>query len=249
MNPLLKPQGVNLKLVIALQYHASDQPQAMRLAKMIADIEPAYRNDVEFVFVHRFDLDPPSRDHPSVAAIRSKFLLHAHRTHTPWTGWPAGPNAMVMDFLQSMGTIAKDLSDKCGVLLIEPDCVPLARDWLDALMLEWRTAKGDPWIMGAWRNSGGAHGHINGNCIVVPDFYYRAGMKHCVGQHEAWDCSVVHGDMRNRWLKTKLIKNEFQSIGATPATFYDSSAGWMPVLVHGYKDDSAYNLAVKELGL
>lgn len=148
-----------------------------------------------------------------------------------------------------MGMIAKDLPG-CGVLLIEPDCVPLTRDWLDALIYAWGLAlKNDAWIMGAWRDSGGPHGHINGNCVVVPDFYHRAQVAHCVGQDMAWDCSVVHGEMRNRWCKTRLIKNEFQSTGATPSIFYDPAADRMPVLVHGYKDDSAYNLAVKEMGL
>ncbi len=138
MNPFLSPSGVDLKLVIALQYHEADQPQAMRLAKMIADIEPVYRDDVEFVFVHRFDCNPPDRDHPSVVAIRSRFPFHAYRTHTRWIGWPAGPNAMAMDFLRYIGVIAKDLWPRCGVLLIEPDCVPLSRHWLDTLIAVWR---------------------------------------------------------------------------------------------------------------
>ncbi len=69
-------------------------------------------------------------------------------------------------------------------------------------------------------------------------------MMNCVGPYEAWDCSVVHGDFRKRWMKTSLIKNEFQSIGATPEIFNGD-----PVLIHGYKDDSAYKLAVKHLGL
>jgi len=235
-------------IILALQFHNADKPQAMRLARLIADLEEIPRDDVEFLFVARYDTE---QDADTMEYVRKKFpRVSAFTSTTRLTGWPQGPNALVKDLLLSLDhRTAVD-----GVLLIEPDCVPLSRHWLNILFDEWGKAILDRKVMlGAWRNSGAPGGHINGNAIIIsalPSWLRSCGFEFAqVDQLNAWDCAISPW-VREHWATTGRIKNRFQSHNATEDDLLTPDVGdEQPVLVHGYKDDSAYNLARKLLKL
>ena len=42
---------------LALQYHAGDESSALRLARLLADIEPKKRTDVTLALVRRHDCE------------------------------------------------------------------------------------------------------------------------------------------------------------------------------------------------
>jgi len=225
------------RLVVCLQFYSADRASAMRLARLIADIELSRREDVEIIFVARFDTD---HDHETIKYVEQKFPVSWFTTHTWWTGWPAGPNAMAKDTLE---WVAANRKNALGVLLLEPDCVPVKTNWLDILIDEWRIAKAaDVWIMGAWRASGGEFGHLNGNCIVRPDFGWLAGAEQ-INQHTAWDCVLNGPRVREHWFVTERIHNCFQSVDAKMDELFPLGIEHQPrALVHGYKDDSLVKL-------
>jgi hypothetical protein len=143
-------------------------------------------------------------------------------------------------------------------LLIEPDCVPVTKNWLVRLQSEsTRLFVGaDKWLAGAWRNSGGPYGHVNGNCLIRPDIVKT--LLPLFGPDLAWDCAIAPW-VKSHWYFSTLIANRFQSVDATISDLH--GANWYPghihgtaeldeyrpVLVHGFKDDSAFNLAKAEL--
>lgn len=225
------------KLAIALQFYEGDKPQAMRLARMIADIEQFFRWEIRFIFVPRFDswVDDDTRKH-----VAHKFMVSEIRCLNNWTGWPGGPNGMAHDLLCHA---VVGLSDCSGLLMIEPDCVPVHQNWINILWSVWESLPVNRLMFGAWRNSGGAEGHINGNCIVRPNIGAFPGFLKLFNQHLAWDCAVAP-IMSHYWEKTDLIQNCFESRDAKPSDI-DPSA----VLVHGYKDDSLYNIARERMKL
>jgi len=221
-----------MKFIIFLQFWAGDKVRAMRLARFIADIESGFRTDVEFVFVARFDCE---HDHDTIRYVNAKFRVNWITSLSPWTGWPGGCNGMALDTLQWLGA---NRPQSWGALLIEPDCVPVHPFWINHLMAAWEEA-GDAVIMGAWRDSGGAHGHINGNCVVRPSAVGQLALQ-AIGTDLAWDCAIAPY-VRKKWKMTGVIKNCFDSRNATAEILYDpSDADDLPVLVHGFKDDSAY---------
>jgi hypothetical protein len=230
-----------MKFHVCLQFWEGDKANAMRLARFIADLEPEFRKDTEFVFIARFDCE---HDHPTCKYVGLKFKTTWITSHTKWTGWPGGPNGMAKDTLE---WLAANRRESGGALLIEPDCVPVCRGWLDRIMAEWDMARfAERILMGAWRNSGGEHGHINGNCVVRPDFAKAISLD-CVGPDLAWDCAIVPY-VRNRWFVTSIIKNCFESRNATNQDLFWAPIGdQLPALVHGFKDDSAYNIASRNL--
>lgn len=226
-------------MIIALQFHSGDKPQAMRLAKFMADIEPEYRGDVELCFVAA----PGLHEIDTALHCAKKFQTSQFISLSPDTGWPAGPNAMVKEVLHWMLKRYRkpDFRSEVPLLLLEPDTVPFRKDWLNVLLKLWKEQFAlDRWIVGAWRDSGCAGGHINGNCLIRPDIARWINLS-IIGKELAWDVAIaplVH----NNWFATDLIVNHFQSTNATDAALRLPN-GCMPALVHGYKDDSAYEIA------
>ncbi len=227
-----------MKLVIALQFYGGDKEKAMRLARFIADIEIKPRLDVEFLFVARYDCE---LDMATVDYVKKKFPVCWLTTWTKWRGWPGGPNAMAKDLLE---WVAVNRHEADGLMMIEPDCVPTTPFWINHIIDQWNEARSlDKWVMGAWRGSGGVHGHINGNCVVVPTLVNILGITSIIGPDLAWDCAIAPY-IKDRWYITCAIKNCFESRNATVEQLYDiEGVDGAPALVHGFKDDSAYDLA------
>ncbi len=232
-------------LILALQYHQQDRAEALRLAKFIAEIEPQRRHDIEFVFVRRWDAAPV--DDATLAHVAEKFRVSQCETVTRWTGWPAGPNAMAVDFLTRASWLNQpggEWENVSGILLLEPDCVPLSANWLDQIIRSWDFACIDQaWCMGSWRNSGGEFGHINGCAVYRTDFAKLVGL-HRLGENDiAWDC--WHSQFSHKhWARSGLFLNRFQERNATEEILRTPEIGGVPpVLAHGYKDDSCYNIA------
>ncbi len=230
------------RLVISVSYHESDKPQAERLLKLIADCEPRKRDDVEIHVCRRFDATPAT---DALIYVADKFKVSASTTRTPWTGWPAGPNAMAMDLLREADRRVKsgEWADVDGLLMLEPDVVPCVPTWIDEIRLAWlRTRMDDRWMMGSWRNSGGEFGHINGNCVVVPDLASRIDLG-VIGPELAWDCAIV-GQTKHHWQVTGLIKNAFATRAATEYDMKTPEVGYVrPAIYHGCKDESAISIA------
>lgn len=233
------------RFLICLQFFSDDKATAMRLARMLSDVEPAFRDDAEILFVARFDCE---HDHETIAYVGQKFPTNWITTHTRWTGWPSGPNAVALDTLQ---WVAANRPEAAGVLMLEPDVVPTSPDWLNRLMDFWDEAlMADKWVMGDWRPSGGEHGHINGVCVVRPDFANLIPLRDIIGPDYAWDC--CHSPYtRAHWHAKGIIRNCFQGRKASWADLVHGRdmLDTIPVLVHGFKDDSAYEIARSLCGL
>jgi len=234
-----------MSLVICLQFYEGDIAQARTLAEFIAEIEPKKRDDVRVRFVARGDCD--QMDMGTIQLVSHKFDVSWIHANTKVSGWPAGPNALAMEILSTAPAWLKAAgwSDADGILLLEPDCCPLQRDWLDQILAEWAIALAErKWIMGSWRASGPNCGHVNGNCVVVPDIGKRLGI-HYYPEHLAWDCWIAQR-VQAHWRISGAFLNKFQSVNATEEILRTPEVGTEPpAIVHGYKDDSAYLIARK----
>lgn len=225
-----------MSLLLCVQFWEGDKVAAFRLARFIADIEPRFRSDVELCFVARYDAH---HDHDTLKYVVNKMPVSFHTCSRKGEGWPAGPNAMAVDTLYM---VAERRERPEAALLMEPDCVPLARNWIDQLMAEWQARPKHTVLMGSWRDSGGPYGHINGNCMVVPDFVDRVDVSR-VPPQLAWDCAAAP-QVREKWHISGLFKNCFQSYNATEDGLRTPEVGERPpVVIHGYKDDSAIDIA------
>jgi hypothetical protein len=223
-----------------LQYWRGDYDAAMRLARYLAALEPEYRNDVRFTFVRRWD--SPEANAETLRLVAEKFaVIEQIASGKGRIGWPEGCNLVA---LTAINWAERHLL--CPVMLIEPDSVPVQRDWINQLLKEWKTARQhNCWLMGAWNGEGGPpDGHINGNCMIRPDFASLVDLT--IPQGLAWDLAIAPKVSRKWWI-TGLVLNRFREEHATDAQIETPTSGTeRPVLVHGVKSDDVWEYAKRK---
>lgn len=229
-----------MNLCIMLQYWRGDYDAAMRLARYMAALEPEFRSDVRLTFVRRWDSQEP--DAETLVLVADRFaLVETVASGKGRVGWPEGCNLVA---LAAMKWADKHLL--CPILLIEPDCVPVDRNWINQLLAEWKTARQhNCWLMGSWNGQGGPlEGHINGNCMMRPDFASLVDLT--IPQGLAWDLAIAPKASRKWWI-TGLILNRFREEHATDAQIETPEFGdAKPVLVHGVKSDDVWDYAKRK---
>lgn len=162
-----------MSLILNAQTWQGDLNQSMALARLIADMESKPRNDVVFLFTHRFDTDLNWR---TVEYVHKKFpRTYTYRTTRQGTGWPDGPNAMYADSHMQCIERTRDNSWPLvdGILFMEADCVPLSLDWIDKLKAEWQQTKDEgKYVLGCWLEAGDCGvKHVNGNMIIHTELW------------------------------------------------------------------------------
>lgn len=234
-------------IIIALQYWKGDYQQAMRLARRLADIEATPRNDVAIEFVARFDAPEVCRD--TLAHVKKRFPASVYRCKRRGQGHPGGPNDMVHElfgeYYRRWLRVPGFKAAVSGVFLYEADNVPTHPSWLNELIVQWQTARADgKLIMGSWQDTGGPYGHINGNMFFVPDlFRHVKGLEGCPSQ-VAWD--LFHAQkFAPLWHKCPRMANLYRATKVPKSWVYDRAGVPRFANVHGVKDDSVWEMALK----
>jgi hypothetical protein len=220
-------------LVIAIQYWIQDVAQALRLARLIADIEKFPRKDATVALVRRFDMEEMSaEEHTTVRHVRAKFPVLTFRAKREGTGHPNGPNAMAAGTMDHLSTMwRRGYLHRRAALLVEADGCPLRTDWLDCLVEahQWTVLEGKA-ITGARMSD---DPHTNGGLIMQFPFWVDHPSLHETPDGCAWD--LHHADT---------------ILAATRATSrmvnYHGSRNWTPESLAPMSRETAYVLNVKD---
>lgn len=226
-------------LVLAIQFFADDEARAMRLARLLADIEPTLRDDgTVLAFCRRNDLAVPSALAEQTMFYCSKkfpvMRLHAQR---PGEGHPEGCNALAASVINQLADAWRAGRLRApSVFLMEADGVPISADWLDRLRAEHQDA-----LLHGKRVTGAyTEGtvpiripHINGSMIMHLSTWWDRMSIQQTPAAEAWD--LFHAiPILQEAQPTGLIRNLYGS--------RDWSEGALSALAR----ESAYLLNVKD---
>lgn len=210
-------------MVMALMFWAGDKDQAMALARLIADLEPAPRTDVYFLFSARFDCE---HDEETIKYVAKKFIVLRHTTKRKATGWPNGPNQMMActyEYVVESWRARK--IQATHVLFMEADCVPLNKDWVSMLDAEYKTCGKK--VLGAWLEKGDCNcRHINGNCIISVDFWKKCPQIFHPPSRGGWDAALAYAMMPNG-APSKLIFSDYQ-LGQDHNPWRGDEYLWLP---------------------
>lgn len=201
--------------VICLQYWDGDKEDAEKLAAYIRELGST-RTEFSLVMV------------PSPPGLK----------------YPLGPNTVAFNLIREAAEGLEWARGAKCILLMEPDCVPVARDWIDQLSDEWDRAAGmGKLVLGHWRKEHG--GHVNGNLLFSPDL----ARKISIGRvpRRPWDIAVAPL-IEPICAKTGLIKNLYRRTSVSAEEMQTPSCGNKPpVLIHGVRDQSAWDYAKAKL--
>jgi hypothetical protein len=135
-----------------------------------------------------------------------------------------------------------------GFLLFEPDCVPLARNWLDRLSAEWdRVCALGKEAFGHWHDLGHPPPdtglHLNGNAVFRTSFFDEHSTWIVGPGTVGWDywfrdkflpISVDSNLISQQWNRHGISQEELASL---------TKNGERPVFFHGIKTPDARNHA------
>ena len=224
------------KILLAIQFWERDKEQAMKVARLIADLQPGFCDIADFMFVARFDCE---QDMKTIEHVSRKFNVH-HFINSRFRGaeWPHGCNSLwfgTMDYIFSM-TEAKRIPDYKAVLTFEADSSPLSPNWISELSQAWD--KANVKVLGAMQTNPAPH--VNGNALFSCDLPFLKWIARDIAgctPHAGWDFVLANAfkkkgwadcpAMRSWWGYPTMSKETFDQLGREGVVFF-----------HGCKDDS-----------
>lgn len=226
-----------------------DCNEALDLARLIADIQKAFPAKCRPSWLVSYRADTPlSRVHMVESVLVGAFAKAVWKTRAKHfgNGWPAGSNALWRSTMEDVAHMAASAQTKAkGVLTFEPDCIPLARDWIDRLEAEYSGRVRE--IVGHMHQADTLDAHINGNAMWPVDLATKWPQVLEVPPIHAWDY-FWREFFLPRAQDTPLITQWYRRRALTFAEWTDiRKHDLRPVLLHGIKDDSGRRLAREQL--
>jgi hypothetical protein len=240
------------KLLLILQFWNGDKEQAMQLARLLADIEPAHNGIADFLFVSRFDT---SHDQATIKHVSRKFNTFSYVSKGRGTGWPAGCNDLLFG---ALGWVyhkkrAAQIPGYKAVFCFEADGIPMCKDWIAGLRREWTRVNSlyPVFQAGAWLPNGPDNigtGHINGNCLLSGNLEFLRWLTtnaRGINSNAGWDWVLSPKFKERGWADIPKIR----SMWRTPMTEEIFLIGMAEGRIwhHGIKDDAGIKLCRKYL--
>lgn len=233
-----------LGLVVAIQFYTDDEHRALRLARLIADIESRRRDDVIIAFARRFDCPTSSLLTETFLHVGQKFPAMNLPSQREGTGHPNGCNELWSSTMEQLSTSwqAGNLS-ACSVFTVEPDGIPLTCDWINRLHVEHaRAVRAGKRVSGCLVES--PVPHVNGTLMAHLSMWRERLSLHRTPPGQAWDlfhAAVLMAECQ----PTPLIKNIYGAREwSAPAL---AASGKETAWLASTKDDSAIAWAERTL--
>lgn len=240
------------KMLIVLGFWEGDRGQAMTLARLLADLEPAHSELADFLFVARFDCE---QDPPTVEAVSRKFNVYTHISQKRMVGWPMGCNGIffgAMEWCYSQMAAGRVPGYKF-IFNTGPDACPLQKGWVERLHREFdamNTGK-QVCVSGCLLEHGGRK-HINGDAILLTGemTFLKWLALQAAGMHAkaGWDWYLASQFENWGWENLPCIKSVWnRNVPFLEHDWYNEVESNRTVYFHGQKGFSLLDLARQKL--
>lgn len=234
-------------------YWEGDKGQAMRLAKLLADLEPEHSKLADILFVSRFDC-AHSLEH--VRQVSRKFNVYLHVSKRRGTGWPRGCNSLFFGMLEWAyhKMAAGQVPNYKAIFVVGPDGAPIKKNWLQLLTTAWDVAnkKQKIYVAGAMVD-GSPEGkkHINGDAMMLSgDLDFLKWLTLDVGDIKiaaGWDWILAGAFEKRGWRDFPFIKSIWRRTTPFKQEDWDAENTFGTIWYHGIKNDDLLNLSRKNL--
>jgi hypothetical protein len=232
-----------MMISLCLQVCPLDLGPAFELVQLICDLEKHRREGTEFFLIYRKDVPLwVGKEFEKIARPKFERAL-ALQARNYDIGWPGGSNMLAMSAMMEMALLFRQGACRSpAYLLFEPDCVPLAFDWMDQLSAEWEITKGEAKeAFGHWNMPGGIleNLHMNGNAVFRSDFFDLHPQWTVGSANQGWDFFY-----RDKYISVSRDSYAIHQLYNIPSISQEdleaqTKHGRRPALLHGIKDDSA----------
>jgi hypothetical protein len=223
----------------------------MELARLISDLEPEMNPYADFMLAFRWDTEI---DHDTARYLARKFrMVYTFKNARRTTGWPDAPNDLFLEAYTHFAVkVRKQVWDYSAALFFEPDCVPLARDWIKQLYDEWH-AQSKMFLGFIYAEKEHPLRHVNGNLLISPKYLKQNPSFQGCSSRYGWDCYFARS-MLPLATESRLIYNDYAKRSITEEELFSPkhrpNLGMIkPVLYHGCKGHDALVHVKKRFGL
>lgn len=241
-------------MILAIQYYTQDRFKAMKLARLLADLEPTPREDILLALVRKIDTPPSVVTSSALQYCAKKFNVEDIVVPEKGTGWPTACNQMWTGILKIFADRFNNKScSHHSIFTIDGgDGVPLHRNWIDLITQEHdKTLAMGKLVTGVLGMDGNGTWHINANAIFHLSIWTKYPTLHTPPLDRGWDCqrasiiipetspsSIIRNDWKNEILATgKVERNKIATIEMMKNNS-QASVWW-----HGYKDAGLTDVA------
>ena len=244
-------------MILALQYYEGDLTPAMRLARLLADLEPMPRTDVILGLVCQPGTPYSSEVKNTVSYCSEKFTVVPVTSEFGASGWGDGSGQL---WRGTMSHFSRERRDHSSIFTFDgADGVPLHNNWLDLLIAEHaRTRSHGKRVSGFLNLDLPAYPHIHGNMAldfsVWEDYPYLRDTPKGTSSSPAgasidkilgiWDIYHARTFLFNARAST-VVCNRWNQRGFTKKIMSELSK--TSVWLHGYKDDYLQDVASEVL--
>jgi hypothetical protein len=241
-------------MIIALQYCDRDLAKTMRLARLLADLEPGYRTDALLGLVCQPGTPRPRLVDETVEHCSLKFRVeHAVSRHGA-PGWADGSGQLWRGTVEHFHDLwRRGATSHSSIATLDGgDGVPLHNNWLDLFITEHEiTHRAGKMVSGLLNLDVPEHAHVNGNMIVDLELWekYPSVRDTPLGAspaewYKCWDTYHARVFLGNARPST-IVCNHWNRRGATKKIMDEAAktSAWL----HGYKDDRLHDLARERL--
>jgi len=224
----------------------------MKLARLIADLEPRLSESADLLFMARFDC---VHETSTVEYAARKFSVHTHINRgRRGKGWPSACNDAAFGTLDYVYTYsqARRIPPYKAVILLEADSSPLRPGWIEDLSSAWDAANKKkpvrvfgPLLPTGLRDAG--HQHINGNCMMSGDKTFLHWFTRKLGgcaPRGGWDWLLAPQFKRMGWADCKQMKSWWRCPQVSEDQ-YNALLDEGVVYLHGCKNDDVFDLVRK----
>jgi hypothetical protein len=168
-------------MTVVLPFHAGDANAARELLKWIRDLGKSTGHRLVLVVDYALCwTDVQDEIHLGAETFDGVNCITNGQSVT---GWPAGANSLFY--------AAARYLEGHPFLWLEPDCVPLCRDWLDKILSDYATC-GKPFLGDIYANENPnlPSRLMSGVCVYPPDAFERLKILQVCPR--AWDVEMAH---------------------------------------------------------
>lgn len=227
-------------MIIVLQYWEGDEEKTLRLARILADIEPKKRTDALLVLSRRKDCKFSEEARKTSFYCQNKFDTIVMNSDRDEVGHPDGCFGLWSGTVEKLYRLWQNVAFKhehaeC-VATLESDGAPIRKDWVSRMMhAHKRTLACGLRVTGAVMDL--PQPHVNGNLMLSLSVWGDYPSLNDCPSGVAWD--LCHAGVLLREARgCQVIRNEYGTTNWTAGSL--NPIGRESAWLHGVKDDSVF---------
>lgn len=237
-----------LPLMVAIQFWDGDKGEALRLARFLAQLEPAFRDDTMIALAGRFDVPMDGEIAATMIEVGRRFPVAFLRSKRAAVGHPDGCYGLWAGTAENAVERWVGGWRQCeNVLYVEADGVPARWDWIDHLKrAHAENLAAGKRITGARMNGGRFYeSHVNGSMLMHASAWVDRPSWHACPTGVAWDCFHARTMLAELGSATGIV-NLYGGKDLTLAMYKTLGANY--AWIASVKDDSAWACAQSLIG-